>query len=66
VTDAEKETLLNQCIDDCAGFEKQTGMKTSEIHAFSQKDLALKTGLTLKNIKKWLHSAKTALELIAK
>lgn len=57
--------LLDKCIDICAEFEKQTGMKTREIHAFSQKDLSQKTGLTIQNIKKWRDATRAAQDIVS-
>lgn len=60
----EQENLLDICIDTAADYEKRTGMKTAAIYDISQRELAEKTGLTLKEVKKWYAAAKSAQNII--
>lgn len=40
-------------------------MKTHEIHAFSQRELSEKTGLTIQNIKKWHDASRAARDIVS-
>lgn len=59
-----QEHLLDLCIDTCANFERQTGVKTSELKGKSQRALSEALNLSLADVKRWQKSSQAAQDIV--